>query len=51
MDNGNMTPDDEENVVSMTECTGLIAALPEDKGEEEAYKDIYNLPESDKNKS
>jgi len=33
----------EEDVVSMTECTGLIAAMPKNKSEKEAYEDIYDI--------
>jgi len=36
----------EKSVVSATECTGMIQALPESQEEKDAYSDIYNLPKN-----
>lgn len=33
-----------DNVVSSSDCTGLIQALPKEKDEIEAYSDIYEIP-------
>lgn len=34
----------ESIVVSSTDCTGLIPALPETKEEMENYNELYNMP-------
>ena len=33
-----------EDVVSMTECTGLMPTPPKNSAEEKALKDIYDIP-------
>lgn len=33
-----------ENVVSGTECTGLVPTPPENEQEGEAYTDLYTIP-------
>ena len=33
-----------EDVVSATECTGLIMAPPEDEAQAKAYADLYPIP-------
>ncbi len=35
----------ENNVASMTECTGLIQSLPSDEEYVEAYSEIYEIPD------
>lgn len=40
--------DEESNVASQTECTGLIMIPPEDDWERESYKDIYEVPRKNK---
>ena len=39
---------DENNVVSSTECTGLVQGLPLDEESMEAYSEIYGMPEDNK---
>ncbi|TQI65863.1 hypothetical protein [Clostridium sp. KNHs216] len=33
-----------DNVISSTECTGLIQTPPVSEGEAEAYTEIYHIP-------
>lgn len=35
---------EQDNVVSSTECTGLMQRPPEDESEAESYSDIYAVP-------
>jgi hypothetical protein len=39
-----------DNVVSSTECTGLIQTPPTNEQEAQAYTDIYAIPEPSQNK-
>lgn len=39
-----------ENVVSGTECTGLVPTPPENEHEGEAYTDLYTIPKQSSNK-
>lgn len=39
-----------DNVVSSTECTGLIPTPPANEQEAQAYTDIYAIPEPSQNK-
>lgn len=41
----------ENNVVSGTECTGLIPTPPENETEAEAYTELYAIPRPAKNKA
>ncbi len=36
--------DDMVEVVSATDCTGLISTPPEDEAEASIYSDLYNIP-------
>lgn len=38
------TLESQNNIISSTECTGLIQKPPETDAEVDSYKDIYHLP-------